>query len=270
MTPSKSLRLFGGVLLIVGVALAADRARADGHGEDAGPKIHIGGIDQDGGVIKGKVNFEGTQKKQKALRVDADPACAVHHADGKPLLAETYVFGKGDTLQNVFVYVSKGLPKKKYDPPKTPAKLDQVGCQYVPHVSGVVIDQTLEIHNSDATPHNVKLNSKKNGRENRSMTEKGSVITRTFSKEEMPVEFKCDVHPWMGAYMHVMTHPFFAVTQADGTFEIRGLPAGDYEISVWHELKAFKPDAPTKKVTVADGEVAEIEFAFSPPKKKKK
>lgn len=269
MSLQPTVRLFAVLIIAVTSVLLSSGAWGDGHGNDAEPKLPIGGIDQAGGVIKGTIKFKGKQKSQGKLRMDAHPDCAAHHA-GKPLLKETYVFGKNDTLQNVFVYVSKGLPKKTYDPPKVAVKLDQIGCQYVPHVSGVVIDQALEIHNSDATLHNVKLNSKKNGRENRSMTGKGSVIERTFSKAEMPVEFKCDVHPWMGAYLHVMEHPFFAVTQEGGTYEIRGLPAGDYEISVWHELKAFRPDAPTKQVTVAEGETAEVNFTYAPPASKKK
>ena len=234
-----------------------------------GEVLNIGGVDGPGGTIKGIVKFSGDQKPRKKHRnLDSDPHCANAHKDS-PLLKETYIFGKNDTLQNVFVYVSKGLEGKTFAAPSTKVVIDQQGCSYIPHVRGVMVKQPLEILNSDTTTHNVKLISKKNGRENKSRSTKGVVMTKTFKKAEMGVKFQCDVHNWMGAYVHVMGHPFYALTQADGTFEIRGLPAGKYEIATWHELKAFKPDKPSASVTVADGEKAEVTFTYSPPKKKK-
>jgi plastocyanin len=235
----------------------------------AAAELNVGGIDQDGGTIKGVVKFSGRQAKRKRHRVDADAYCAHAHAD-KPLLKEKFVFGKDETLQNVFVYVSKGLEGKKFDPPTEKLTIDQKGCQYVPHVAGVVVDQTVEILNSDDTAHNVKLLSKKNGKQNNAMPAKGMVLKKKFGKAEMKVEYRCDVHPWMSAYVHVMEHPFFAVTQDDGTFTIRGLPPGKYELSVWHEFKVFKPDKPSVMVEVAAGKAAEVTFTYAPKKKRKK
>lgn len=244
---------------------------ADSHecGVKGLPPLDIGGLDQAGGTIKGVVKFEGQMKTPKPeRRVKADPVCAHAHAD-EPLLKETYVWGKDSTLQNVFVYVSKGVDSKKFDLSSKKAILDQRGCAYVPHVSGVVTGQELEIRNSDKTTHNIKLDSKKNGKENNTMPSGSKPLTKVFKKAEAPITYKCDVHPWMAAYVHVMDHPFFAVTQANGTFEIRGLPAGDYEVSVWHELKAFQADNETLKVSVTEGEAAKIAFTFAPKKKKK-
>ena len=233
---------------------------------DAGDRLDVGGIEQSGGTIKGTIKFDGRQRSPKSHRVDADKFCAHAHND-EPLLKETYVWGKNGTLQNVFVYISNGL-QGTFDPPTQPAVLDQSGCAYVPHVRGIVVKQTLEIRNSDNTLHNVKLTSKKNGKENKG-SRQGQVLTKIFKKPEMGVEYQCDVHSWMKAYVHVMSHPFFAVTQADGTYEIQGLPPGEYEVSVWHEFARFAPDKENATVTVSEGETAEIDFTYAPKKKKK-
>ncbi len=236
---------------------AAEDSVVDAH-------LDVGGLEQTGGTIKGIVKFAGKQRKPKAHRVDADKFCAHAHKD-TPLLKETYIFGKNGTLQNVFVYVSDGL-KGTFDPPAQPAVLNQQGCSYVPHVSGVIVKQPLEIYNSDDTLHNVKFTSKKNGRENKA-SRKGQVLTKTFKKSEIGVTYQCDVHSWMKAYVHILDHPFFAVTQEDGIFEIRGLPPGEYTVSVWHEFTRFAPDKKCATVKVSENETAELTFTYAPKKK---
>lgn len=232
------------------------------------PVLNVGGTNNPGGTVKGAVKFEGRQAKRKRIKMDADTFCKGCHAN-EPALMERYIFGENDTLQNVFVYVSKGLDGKSFSTPTEKSIIDQRGCVYIPHVSGVMVDQTIEIHNSDMTLHNVKMTSDNNDTFNQGMVQ-GVALTKTLSSPEMGVRFKCDVHPWMSAYVHVLSHPFFAVTQADGTFTIKGLPPGDYELSVWHEFDKFAPVEKTIKVSVAEGETKEVTFTYKPPKKKKK
>lgn len=227
-------------------------------------KINVGGIEGSGGSVKGIVKFNGKQVARKPIRMAADPFCDKAHGKDNPGLAEMFVFGDNDTLQNVFVYVSKGLEGKTFEAPKEVAHLDQVGCMYVPHVGGIMVGQDLTILNSDSTLHNVKAESKNNGSFNEGMPVKGMKLNKQFSKTEMGMTFKCDVHPWMGAFVHVMSHPFYAVTQQDGTFELRGLPAGKYEISVWHEFNRFGPDKETYEVEVADGKASELTITYAP------
>jgi len=230
--------------------------------------ISVGGIDQAGGTIQGTVKFDGKKAKRKPIRMSADAYCNKAHKGGKAL-NERYAFGDNGTLQNVFVWISKGLEGKKFPTPTTHAHLSQNGCVYTPHVSGVVVHQKIDILNNDNTLHNVKMNSSNNGSFNEGMPVKGMVLTKTLTKPEQGIPLKCDVHPWMGAYLHVMKHPFFAVTQKSGTFEIKGLPPGDYELSVWHEFKKFAPDHATVAVSVTEGGTEDITITYGPKKKKK-
>lgn len=228
----------------------------------------VGGTDASGGTIKGVVKFEGRQAKRKPIRMAADAYCQKAHGDASAL-TERFVFGDNDTLVNVFVWVSKGVQSTSGSATPDKVKIDQVGCVYVPHVSAVMVDQDLQLVNSDDTLHNVKMNSDNNGSFNEGMPVKGMVLSKKFSKQEIGIPLKCDVHPWMGAYLHVMEHPYYAVTGSDGTFEIRGLPAGQYEVSVWHEFDKFTPDHAVTAVALGDGETKEITVTYSPPGKKK-
>ena len=227
---------------------------------------NVGGVDQPGGVVKGIVKFDGRQAKRKPIRMSADAYCDKAHK-GTKALNERYVFGDNGTLANVFIWVSKGLPGGTFATTGK-GKLDQVGCVYTPHVSGIVVNQELDIINSDNTLHNVKMNSNNNGSFNEGMPVKGMVLTKKFGKPEQGILFRCDVHPWMGAYLHVVEHPFFATSGGDGTFEIRGLPTGDYELSVWHEFNKFAPDHEKINVSVTEGDTEEVTVTYSPKKKK--
>jgi plastocyanin len=134
------------------------------------------------------------------------------------------------------VHVRDGLdPAYSFDIPATPVVLDQRGCIYTPRVLGVRAGQPVEVLNSDDTMHNVHALPMANQDFNVGMSRKDTKETRTFTVPEVMVRFKCDVHPWMAAYIGVVGHPFFAVTDASGAFEIKGLPPGTYTIEAWHE-----------------------------------
>ena len=142
--------------------------------------------------------------------------------------------------------------------PENAVVLDQQGCKYRPHVIGIQVGQPLEVRNSDATLHNVHAVPKVNREFNFGQPTKGMKSTRTFDKVEVMVPFRCDVHGWMNAYAGVLAHPFFAVSKADGSFEIKGLPAGSYTIEVWHEQLGTQ----TTKVTVDAKAGATANFAM--------
>lgn len=207
--------------------------------------------------IAGVVHYEGEVPQLPAIKMDADPGCAKKH--DSPVRSEALVLGEGKTMANVFVRVKSGLPGGSYDPPAEPAVLDQKGCRYIPHVLGLMTGQTLKIMNSDGLLHNVHALPEKNKTFNLAMPASRTEATVTFSEEEFMFRIKCDVHPWMGAYVSVMSHPFFDVTEKDGQFEIDRLPAGSYEIEAWHE----KLGTETQTVEVADGETVELAFTLT-------
>jgi plastocyanin len=190
--------------------------------------------------------------------MNADPVC-LKQTSGSPQMQETYVVGPdGKTLGNVFVYIKDGLGKYVYDAPTETAKIDQQNCRYHPHVFGMRVGQKLEIINSDPTLHNIHATPKDNSEFNTGQPVQGMKTEHTFTKPEVMVPFKCDVHGWMNAYVGVLDHPYFAVSDASGKFEIPKLPAGTYTIEAWHE----KLGAQTQSVTLADSDSKEVTFTF--------
>jgi len=211
-------------------------------------------------TISGTVTFDGKAPPLKPLTMDADPACAKMHL--KPVPSERLVLGSGNTMGHIMVWVSKGLPAGKTWPaPKDPAVLDQKGCQYVPHVMGIMVGQTYRILNSDGILHNVHALPKLNRGFNRPMPATLKEATATFDKPEPVFQIKCDVHPWMSAYVGVFTHPFFSVSGTDGKFTISGLDPGTYEVTAWHEVLGTQ----TASVTVAANETKAQDFKFTMP-----
>jgi plastocyanin len=208
--------------------------------------------------ITGTVTYTGKVPNLKPLAMDADPACAAKHSS--PVANEMLVLGAGNVMANVMVRVKTPVPGN-FPAPSKPAIIDQDGCQYHPHVLGVMVGQPLKLHNSDGLLHNVHALPKVNTPFNMAMPANRTEADHTFGKEEGMFLVKCDVHPWMSAYVGVFANPFFAVSGKDGKFTIEGLPAGTYEVEAWHEKLGTKSGT----VTVADGKAATIDFAFAPP-----
>jgi len=215
------------------------------------------------GQLSGSVNYDGkampkTPKTQ--VKMDADPVCGSSHKE--PVYRQGLIVNENKTLKNVLVY----LKDAKYDSvaPVTQAVIDQNGCTYSPHVQGMMAGQELLIKNSDATLHNIHglpvINSEFNFAMPKVVKEKAIKL----KKAEHPIKIKCDVHPWMGAFIGVLDHAFYSVTDEKGNFEIENLPPGTYTIEAWHER------LPAKAVTVtvkADGD-ATADFVLKRPPKK--
>jgi plastocyanin len=210
--------------------------------------------------VTGTITFDGKSPALKPITMDADPACAKKHTG--PVPSEMLVLGSGNTMGNILVYVSKGLPAGKTFPvPSAPAVLDQKGCQYVPHVMGIMVGQTYKILNSDGILHNLHALPKINSGFNKPMTAAVKETTAKFDKPEDVFQIKCDVHPWMQAYVGVFTHPFFSVSGTDGKFTISGLDPGTYTLTAWHERLGMQ----TATVTVGANDTKTQNFKFALP-----
>jgi hypothetical protein len=209
------------------------------------------------GDVKGMVMLEGMAPKNDVIKMNADPVCLKQTKGDQT--QETYMVGSdGKSLGNVFVYVKDGLGNYIYDPPTGPATIDQQGCRYHPHVFGMRVGQTLVILNSDPTLHNIHALPKGNTEFNTGQPIQGMKTEHKFTAKEVMVPFKCDVHGWMNAYVGVLDHPYFSVSDADGKFELKGLPPGTYTIEAWHE----RLGATTQSVTLPEKGTKEITFTF--------
>ena len=207
-------------------------------------------------AVSGKVSFEGDAPRNPRINMSAEPDCQGLHSE--PVHAQVSLVGADGALANTFVWVKSGLEGKKFAPPSDSVALDQKGCIYTPHVIALQTRQTLAVSNSDPTTHNVHPLPRINREWNKSQTANAPAIERKFSRQEIMLPVKCNIHPWMRAYINVVDHPFFAVTGEDGMFEIKGLPPGTYMIEAMHE----RFDSREMSVTVGASESKQIDFSF--------
>ncbi|MBI4501897.1 MAG: hypothetical protein HY700_12155 [Gemmatimonadetes bacterium] len=209
-----------------------------------------------GGSVAGTVTFTGTAPANPKIDMSEEPACKSKYTT--PPVDPVVVVHNGN-LQNVFVYVKSGLPaNQKFEAQTREVELDQEGCLYQPRVLGVMVNQPIKIKNSDPVLHNIKAVPKKNRGFNISQPQQGMETERAFATEETPVPIECNVHGWMHGDVFVMSHPFFAVSDENGSFKISGLPPGTYTIEAWHEKLGTK----TATVTVTGTEEAKASFSF--------
>ncbi len=213
-----------------------------------------------GATIMGTVKLDGAAPANKAIKMDADPVCKTAHPSGA--MEDHWIVGSGNEVENTFVYIKDGLGGKTYAAPANAVILDQHGCQYEPHVAGIIVGQTLQIKNSDATSHNVHAHGEKNDQFNQGQGQGAPVIEKKFEKAEIMVPLKCDVHGWMNSYVGVLTHPFYSVSGKDGKYEIKGLPPGDYTVTAWHETLDGKGESVDMKVTVAAKDSKTADFTL--------
>ncbi len=211
------------------------------------------------GAVTGTITYEGAVPKFREVKMDGDPVCLSKHKE--KVFPQSLVLGKDNALANVFVYVKNGIFDKKFPPPEEPVVITQEGCMYDPHVLGIMVGQKLKILNPDGTLHNVHALAKVNSEFNLAMPKFRRETTKVFGKPEFMFPLKCDVHPWMSAWVSVMDHPYFAVTEEDGRFHIDGLTPGKFEIEAWHEKLGTKSGS----VIIRSVGTSEINFSFSRP-----
>ena len=210
---------------------------------------------KDGGAIVGTVRFEGEIPKRRRLEVSgADKPC---HA--KPIPNDDLVVSKDGNIRWAVVSIKKIDEGKSFPQvdPENPVVLDQRGCRFRPHLVVVPQSQPLKILNSDGVLHNVHLYAMKNEAFNRSMVGRVKELEVTFDRSER-IRVACDVHKWMGAWIVVAKHPYYAVTGKDGAFRLENVPAGTYTLQVWHERLGKQE----REITVSPGADAKVDFVL--------
>lgn len=250
------------MLSLLSFGLACKKKDVDDEGpevaETAGTPFKSKG---DEGTITGKIALNGTAPAAKPIDMSQDGACV--QTNPNPVSEE--VTAKDGKLASVFVYIKDGqvtggkkIKDYAFDVPAEAATLDQHGCHYVPHVLGLMAKQKVNVINSDPTTHNVNVQAKSNEKWNQSQTQGAAPIVKAFARAEQLIPVKCNQHPWMKAYINVLSHPYFAVTKEDGSFEIKGVPPGTYTLVAWHEKLGEK----TAQVKVDAKGAATTDFTY--------
>ncbi|HZE69045.1 MAG TPA: carboxypeptidase regulatory-like domain-containing protein [Pyrinomonadaceae bacterium] len=214
--------------------------------------------------IVGIVTFIGTPPTPKKIDTSADPVCGQKN----PNLTTDDAVIKDGKVANVFVYIKDGsladgskIGDYTSDVPSQAVTLDQNGCHYRPHVLGIQTNQKLQVTNSDPTQHNIHPTPKNNPEWNQTQPNGAPPIEKTFARAEILIPVKCNQHPWMKAYIGVLKHPFFSVSGEDGSYTIKGVPAGTYTVVAWREGGAAGTEK-TMQVTVPATGSAKADFSF--------
>ena len=185
------------------------------------------------GDITGTITLKGTAPAAKEITpIKDDPNCAAMYPGALPKTM-FYVVGANGELADVIVSL-KGISGQSTGASATPAVLDQKGCLYTPQILAVQTGQKIIVKNSDPCVHNVHVTPTANPEANQVQMPGGADLTFTFDKPEPFLKFKCDVHPWMFAWVSVFDHPYFAVSGADGKFTIKNVPPGKYTLEAAH------------------------------------
>jgi len=208
------------------------------------------------GNITGTVTLNGTPPPEKDITPLKEDMTCGKLVEGMPT-THFYVVGANKGLADVVVML-KGITGKSTGASAPPVILDQKGCQYVPSILAIQTGQRLIVKNSDPVLHNVHATPAntgpgKNTEENKAQMAGAPDLTFTFPAAENFLRFKCDVHPWMFAWLTVVDHPYFAVTDKEGKFTIKNVPPGKYTITALHRKAA--PTGVDKEVEIKDGDV---------------
>jgi plastocyanin len=211
-----------------------------------------GGAVSDGGTIAGVVKFKGEAPKLKALEVTKDKAVC-----GKEKIAdESLVVSSDGGIKNAVVSITNITKGKAFE--ETATVLDQKGCVYRPHILLVAANAPVKIKNSDGILHNIHTYSEKNSPINRAQPKFKKTIEEKFSEPEY-VKVTCDAHGWMTGWFVVHDHPYYVITDETGAYSLAEVPAGEYELKVWHETLGET----TQTVTVGAGAEAKADFELA-------
>ncbi|HUY34833.1 MAG TPA: hypothetical protein VMV69_18955 [Pirellulales bacterium] len=209
------------------------------------------------GTLKGRFVYDGKAPAPEKIESGKEPACAKHH-----LVYEELVVGDDGGLANVVVYVSSKKFEIHPDYAKTAkdtVRFDNRHCRFEPHILPIRLSQTLELHNSDTFAHNSNLSPIRDEPINPLLSPGTKMDYNFHIAQKIPVSISCNIHSWMKGYVVVRDDPYVGVSQEDGTFEIKDLPVGELEFTLWHEkvgwLQVGKADKKGKwKIKIKKGD----------------
>lgn len=208
----------------------------------------------DGAVLRGRVRFSGQVPAPDTLRITADTAIC-----GTSRVRSRVKVGGGTGLADAVVSLTDIEAGKPWpDAAASPPTLDQHECRFTPHVVLARVGDTVRVLNSDPFSHNVHTAGFDNRSVNRTQPAGASPITLAFAAPEK-VRVKCDLHPWMSAWIVVADHPYHAVTGEAGRFTMPGVPPGTYTLEVWHEALGTR----SRTVTLEPGQTLDVDFDFA-------
>ncbi len=202
------------------------------------------------GTIVGTVKLQGKAPVRKKIKVTRNKEVC----GKKTKLTESLMVGSNGGIKNAVLYLS-GINKGKKFEVSSPLQIDQRGCQFRPHISIIPAGKSFDLINSDGILHNFRTNSTKNPILNKAQPKFKKKLKIKINKPEI-IRANCDVHEWMNAWLVVAEHPYYALTDASGSFKITDVPPGTYTMQLWHETLVQQ----TRKVTVKAGEQTKAAF----------
>jgi Carboxypeptidase regulatory-like domain len=206
------------------------------------------------GTVAGRVTYTGIPIRQKPIDMSKEPLCAKQHAT--PITGETVMTGPNGGLDNVVVYVSSGAPDDGQVPLQA-ITYTQKGCQYIPHVLPMHVNQELQIINGDDATHNIHPLTKVNAEWNKSQPPGAPPIKEKYGKPEF-IPVKCNIHPWMHGWFVVLNTSHYDVSKGAGAFSLPNLPPGKYTITAWHEDYGTQ----NADITITGKETKTVNFTF--------
>jgi plastocyanin len=226
------------------------------------------------GTLRGHVVFGSNAPTQEILfpkgQAPKDPTVCAKDA---PILSERLVVdGPTKGVKNVLVFLTKPTAvndEAKAAAAKAQVEFDQKNCIFEPHVLAVMAGAKIELKSSDPVNHNVNAKFKSNGQFNSLLAAGQKLPYSPASPERQPTQITCDIHNWMVAYWMVLDHPYFAVTDDKGNFEIKNVPSGSQKVVVWQEAASYVTSAQGEDVTIPAGDAATKSFTIDPGKIKK-
>jgi plastocyanin len=253
----RKIMTFGVLALMISLLVfgACAKKKKKDLGDEGDTKKPMYSSKGDEGTITGKISFDGTPPAAQKIDMSQDANCVSAPGDKN----NDNVLIDNGKLVNVFVYLKGGnIEKFSYPVPSEPVVLDQLGCKYHPRTLGIQVNQTFEVVNSDKTTHNVHPSPKSNSEWNQSQPAGSPPIEKKFTRKEVLIPVKCNQHPWMKANIAVLDHPYFAVSEKDGSYTIKNVPPGSYTLVFWHEV--FHEQQ--QQITVAAKESKTVDISF--------